>query len=59
LASAIGARLAVPHHFDMFAFNTEPPDEFVAECRRLGQPYQVLENGSGLDLKVWQLNPRL
>jgi L-ascorbate metabolism protein UlaG (beta-lactamase superfamily) len=51
LAWAIDARLAVPHHFDMFAFNTEPPDEFVAECRRLGQAYQVLENGSGLDLK--------
>jgi L-ascorbate metabolism protein UlaG (beta-lactamase superfamily) len=50
LARAISARLAVPHHFDMFAFNTEPPDEFVDECRRLGQVYQVLENGSGLDL---------
>jgi L-ascorbate metabolism protein UlaG (beta-lactamase superfamily) len=50
LARAISARLAVPHHFDMFAFNTELPDEFVAECRRLGQAYQVLENGSGLDL---------
>lgn len=50
LAFDIGARLAVPHHFDMFAFNTEPPDEFVAECRRLGQPFQVLENGEGLDL---------
>jgi L-ascorbate metabolism protein UlaG (beta-lactamase superfamily) len=50
LAFEIAARLAVPHHFDMFAFNTEPPDEFIAECRRLGQRYQVLENGSGLDL---------
>jgi L-ascorbate metabolism protein UlaG (beta-lactamase superfamily) len=50
LAFEIGARLAVPHHFDMFAFNTEPPDEFVAECRRLGQAYRVLENGEGVDL---------
>jgi L-ascorbate metabolism protein UlaG (beta-lactamase superfamily) len=56
LARDIGARLAVPHHFDMFAFNTEPPDEFVAECRRLGQPCQVLENGGGLDLDL-QDNP--
>jgi L-ascorbate metabolism protein UlaG (beta-lactamase superfamily) len=52
LALAIGAGLAVPHHFDMFAFNTEPPNEFTAECRRLGQPYEVLENGSGLDLEI-------
>jgi hypothetical protein len=26
----------------MFTFNTETPDEFVAECRRLGQKYFVL-----------------
>ena len=51
LAFEIGAKLAIPHHFDMFAFNTEPPDEFIAECRRLGQPFQVLENGGGLDLE--------
>jgi len=52
LAFDIGARLAIPHHFDMFAFNTEPPDGFVAECRHLGQPCQVLENGAGLDLDL-------
>lgn len=53
LAFAIRAQLAVPHHFDMFAFNTEPPDAFVAECRRLGQPCRVLENGSSLDLETY------
>jgi L-ascorbate metabolism protein UlaG (beta-lactamase superfamily) len=52
LAFDIGAKLAVPHHFDMFAFNTEPPDEFVNECRRLGQAYQVLENGAGINLET-------
>jgi L-ascorbate metabolism protein UlaG (beta-lactamase superfamily) len=52
LAFDIGARLAVPHHFDMFAFNTEPPDEFVAECQRLGQHYRVLKNGEGMDLET-------
>jgi L-ascorbate metabolism protein UlaG (beta-lactamase superfamily) len=50
LARAVGARLAVPHHFDMFEFNTEPPDEFEAACRRLGQPFRTLANGEGLDL---------
>jgi L-ascorbate metabolism protein UlaG (beta-lactamase superfamily) len=45
LAHGIGARLAVPCHFEMFEFNTEPPDEFVAACERLGQPYRVLRCG--------------
>jgi L-ascorbate metabolism protein UlaG (beta-lactamase superfamily) len=48
----IGAKLAIPHHFDMFAFNTESPDEFESECRRLGQPYRVLANGEGMELAV-------
>ena len=52
LAFEIGARVAIPHHFDMFAFNTEAPDEFVAECGRLGQAYRVLENGSGIELET-------
>ncbi len=50
LARAIGARLAVPHHFDLFAFNTEPPDEFEAACHALGQPFRTLQNGEGVDL---------
>lgn len=50
LAHAIGARLAVPHHFDLFAFNTESPDEFEAACQRLGQPLRTLQNGEGVDL---------
>jgi hypothetical protein len=29
----------------MFEFNTATPDEFVAECERLGQPYRVLQQG--------------
>jgi L-ascorbate metabolism protein UlaG (beta-lactamase superfamily) len=50
LAHQIGARLTIPHHFDMFAFNTAPPDEFETECRRLGQRFQTLRNGQGIDL---------
>jgi L-ascorbate metabolism protein UlaG (beta-lactamase superfamily) len=48
LAHAVGARLAVPMHFEQFEFNTEPPDAFVAECERLGQPYRVLRAGERL-----------
>ncbi|MEI2723715.1 MAG: MBL fold metallo-hydrolase [Verrucomicrobiota bacterium] len=50
LAHAIGSRLAVPHHFDLFAFNTEPPDEFKTECQRLNQPFRTLQNGEGVEL---------
>jgi L-ascorbate metabolism protein UlaG (beta-lactamase superfamily) len=45
LASAIGARLAIPCHYEMFEFNTAPPDAFVAEAGRLGQPVRVLRAG--------------
>ena len=45
LAKAIGARCVVPCHFDMFEFNTADPAEFVEECRRLGQPYEVVPLG--------------
>ena len=43
----IGARLVIPCHYDLFAFNTASPDEFVAECRFLGQPWQLLRPGEG------------
>jgi L-ascorbate metabolism protein UlaG (beta-lactamase superfamily) len=50
LSQAIGARLAVPHHYDMFEFNTASPEEFETECRRLGQKFCTLKNGEGMDL---------
>jgi L-ascorbate metabolism protein UlaG (beta-lactamase superfamily) len=50
LAHAIGAELAVPCHYEMFEFNTASPEAFVAECRRLGQPYEVLRAGQRLSV---------
>jgi L-ascorbate metabolism protein UlaG (beta-lactamase superfamily) len=50
LAREIGARLAVPMHFELFAFNTESPDAFVAACERLAQPYRVLRAGERLSV---------
>jgi len=29
----------------MFQFNTASPDEFVRECRKIGQNYRVLRAG--------------
>ena len=45
LARAIKAGCAIPCHYEMFSFNTETPEEFVAECHRLHQPYAVLRAG--------------
>ncbi|MGI8602519.1 MAG: MBL fold metallo-hydrolase [Verrucomicrobiales bacterium] len=52
LARVCGSRLAIPHHFEMFSFNTEPPDEFVHACGRLQQPFRVLKCGERLTLTV-------
>ncbi|HVX52151.1 MAG TPA: MBL fold metallo-hydrolase [Chitinophagaceae bacterium] len=45
LAKAIGAKMVMPCHYDMFEFNTADPAEFAAEAERVGQPYKVLEQG--------------
>ncbi len=45
LAKDIGARVAIPCHYDLFEFNTASPREFVTECERLGQPCRVLQCG--------------
>lgn len=45
LAKKIRAKLVIPCHYDMFEFNTASPEEFIAECERLKQPYRVLGQG--------------
>jgi L-ascorbate metabolism protein UlaG (beta-lactamase superfamily) len=45
LAHEVGARLVIPCHYDMFAFNTASPDEFMATAQQLNQPYIVLRAG--------------
>ena len=45
LARDIGARVAIPCHYDMFEFNTASPDEFIDEAERIGQRVVVLRNG--------------
>lgn len=51
LARDIGAGVVVPCHYDLFAFNTAKPDEFVGACRELGQPHRVLRLGERLTLR--------
>ena len=49
LAHDIGAKLVIPCHYDMFEFNTASPEEFVDACRRLRQPYKILQCGERFD----------
>ncbi len=51
LAKAIGAKIVVPCHYDMFEFNTASPNEFVAECEHVGQSFRVLRAGERLTLE--------
>ncbi len=48
LARSLSASLVIPCHFDMFAFNTVAPDEFVALAQAANQPYALLGNGERL-----------
>ena len=45
VAKGCGAGMAIPHHFEMFEFNTASPDVFQDACERLGQPYTTLRCG--------------
>lgn len=45
LAKAIGARVVVPGHYELFGFNTASPAEFQTECEALGQAYRILRAG--------------
>lgn len=45
LAHDIGARLLIPCHYQMFAFNTASTEPFVKEAERLGQPFRLLRSG--------------
>ncbi|MBX3746147.1 MAG: MBL fold metallo-hydrolase [Verrucomicrobiae bacterium] len=50
LAHDIRARLVLPCHYDLFDFNTASPDAFTDACRRLNQPFQILQLGERLTL---------
>lgn len=42
LARAFTPRLVIPHHYDMFTFNTADVNVFAAKAQAVGQAYQVL-----------------
>jgi L-ascorbate metabolism protein UlaG (beta-lactamase superfamily) len=54
LARDIDARVAIPCHYEMFTFNTAPPDEFIEQCCALGQKHAVLRCGERFELRAAQ-----
>lgn len=50
LAADCGLRRVVPHHYDMFEFNTADPAEFATEADARGVTYTILRNGERLTL---------
>lgn len=48
LASEAGVKLVIPHHYHLFEFNTEEPDLFESECKRLRQRFRTLKMGERL-----------
>ena len=44
-AKLLGVTMAIPHHFEMFEFNTAPPDAFAATCRQSRVACKVLRCG--------------
>jgi len=45
LGKAIGAKLVIPHHYDLFTFNTANPEDFITATASVQQPCQVLRLG--------------
>lgn len=50
LGRDIGAKLVIPHHYDLFAFNTADPADFVLACNGYGTPYRVMQLGEGITI---------
>ena len=57
LAHDIRAKLVIPCHFEMFEFNSVSPDEFMQECQRLGQSFELLRCGARWESSTLQKSP--
>ncbi len=50
LGKEIGAKLTIPHHFDLFEFNTEDPKNFKLKAIKYQIPYKILRLGEGIEI---------
>ncbi len=51
MAKAIGAKVLIPCHYDMFTFNTADPNEFIKIAEKEGQNYRVMQAGERVVIK--------
>lgn len=51
LGREIGARLVIPHHYDLFAFNTANSADFVGACEQHHTPFRVMRLGEQLTIE--------
>jgi L-ascorbate metabolism protein UlaG (beta-lactamase superfamily) len=45
LGKAIGAKVVIPHHYDLFTFNTANPQDFATAAKSIHQPNHILRLG--------------
>jgi L-ascorbate metabolism protein UlaG (beta-lactamase superfamily) len=45
-------KCVVPHHYHLFEFNTEDPENFKIACEKIGTPHKILELGEGFEYKI-------
>jgi L-ascorbate metabolism protein UlaG (beta-lactamase superfamily) len=50
LGKAIGAKLVIPHHYDLFEFNTADPADFVQACEQYATPNRVMQLGERVSI---------
>ncbi len=50
LAHSLNVKCVIPNHYDLFAFNTADPQEFVDACEVISQLYRVLRLGEAIVL---------
>jgi L-ascorbate metabolism protein UlaG (beta-lactamase superfamily) len=50
-AKAVGTGIVIPHHYNMFEFNTEDPDNFAKAAEKEGIQYQILQIGESIAIE--------
>lgn len=50
LGKEIEAKLVIPHHYHLFEFNTEEPENFIAKADEYNTPYRVLRLGERIEI---------
>lgn len=49
LGKLIHAKMVIPHHYHLFEFNTEDPENFAKACQKYGTNYRILRLGEAIE----------